>query len=158
MSSATESEIRSKLLNGQEAVPICTTLAELGYPQPATPTRVDNSTTEGFVNITIKQKRSKSIDMRFYWIQDLNQRKQFLINWNPGSTNLWDYHTKHHPASNFRLMHSTYLHPSTQVDNLVISHILQGCVNSPRQLYKSLSPLTQLSPSPSPLTPLGPRT
>ena len=72
--------------------------------------------------------------MRFYWIQDRTQQKHFLIYWKPGSTNLGDYHTKHHPASHHRLMRSTYLHPTPKLDNLVISHILRGYVKSPRQL------------------------
>ena len=62
--------------------------------------------------------------MRFYWIQDRTQQKQFLIYWKPCSTNLGNYHTKHHPASHHRLMRPTYLHPTTQLANLVITHIL----------------------------------
>ena len=158
MSSAAEAEIVSTLLNGQEAVPINTTLSKLGHPQTATPIRVDNPTAEGFANNTIKQKRSKAIDMRFYWIQDRTRQKKFLIYWKPGSTKLGDYHTEHHPDSHHRLMSSTYPHPTTQLANLVISHILQGCVKSPRQIYEYPSPMNQLSPSPSPLTPLSPRT
>ena len=77
--SAVEAEIRATFLNGQEAVPIRTTLAKLGNTQPATPIRVNNCTAERFPNNTIKQKRSKASDMRFYWIQDQTQQKQFLI-------------------------------------------------------------------------------
>ena len=70
MVSADEAEIGATFHNGQEAVPIRTSLQELGHPQPPTPIRVDNSTAEGFANGTIEQKISKAIDMRFYWIQD----------------------------------------------------------------------------------------
>ena len=79
--------------NGQEAVPIRTILQELGHSQQPTTIRFDNSTAEGFANGTIKQKKIKAIDMRFYWIQDCTQQDQFLIYWKPGSTNLGDYFT-----------------------------------------------------------------
>ena len=91
MASAAEAEIGATFHNGQEAVPIHTTLQELGHPQPPTSIHVNNSTAEGFANGTIKQKISKAIDMRFYWIQDRTRKGQFLIYWKPGSTNLGDH-------------------------------------------------------------------
>ena len=88
MASAAEAEIGATFHNGQEAMPIRTTLQELGHPQPPTPIRVDNSTAEGFANGIIKQKISKAIYMRFYWIQDRTRQGWFLIYWEPGRTNL----------------------------------------------------------------------
>ena len=96
MGSAAEAKIGAAYINGQEAVPIRTLLCELGHPQPATPIQVYNSTADGFSNDTIKQKRSKAIDMRFYWIRDRTSQGQFLIYWHPVITNLGDFHTKHH--------------------------------------------------------------
>ena len=72
------------------------TLEELGYPQPPTPLQTDNSTASGIVNDTVKQRRSKAIDMRFYWIRDRVRQGQFFIYWRKGSINLADYFTKHH--------------------------------------------------------------
>ena len=66
MGSAAEAEIGTAYIIGQEAVPIRTLLYKLGNPQPATPIQVDNSTADVFANNTIKQKRSKPIDKRFY--------------------------------------------------------------------------------------------
>ena len=63
MGSAAKAEIGAAYINDQETVPIRTLLRELGHPQPATPIKVDNSTIDGFSNNTIKQKRSKAIDM-----------------------------------------------------------------------------------------------
>jgi hypothetical protein len=65
LASAAEAKIGALFLNGQEALPIRVTLNELGHTQPATPMQTDNSTAAGFANDTIKQKRSKAIDMRF---------------------------------------------------------------------------------------------
>jgi len=68
MSSAAEVEIVSVHINCQDAIPIRNTLFELNYLQPPTPVQVDNTTAVGFINKEIKQKRTKSIDMRFYWL------------------------------------------------------------------------------------------
>ena len=124
MGSAAEAEIGATYLNGQESVPIRTTLAKMSYPQPPTPMQVQNSTAEGFANRTIKQKRSKAIDVRFYWVQDHVRQGQFLIYWQPGSTNLVNYHTKHHSPALHRLICTTYLHPTNQLANHDISILL----------------------------------
>ena len=140
MGSAAEAEIASSYMNGQEAIPIRTTLEEMGHPQPPTPVQVDNSTAEGFANDTIKQKRSKAIDMRFYWIQDRTRQGQFLIYWRPGADNLADYHTKHHSAAHHRRMRPHFLHTTEQLANNVIHLLLRGCVKSPRDSRPRRSP------------------
>ena len=81
MGLAAKDKIGAAYINGQEAVPIRTLLLELGHPQPATTIQVDNSTADGFANDTIKQKRSKAIDMRFYWIRNHTSQGQFHIYW-----------------------------------------------------------------------------
>ena len=126
MSSAAEAEIGATFLNAKDALPIRTTLKELGHPQPPTPMQVDNTTAVGFANNTIKQKRSKTIYMRFYWIRDRTRQGQFKIYWAPGSTNLGEYHTKHHPPIHNRLMRPQFLHddPHVQLSNLVVMHLL----------------------------------
>ena len=141
MVSAAEAEIGVTFHNGEEAMSIRTTSQELGHPQPPTPIRVDNSTAEGFANGTIKQKTSKTIDMRFYWIQDRTRQGQFLISWKPGSTNLSDYFTKNHSPAHRHIMQPTYLHPTTQLANAVIYHILRGCVNPTTRAPRTLSQL-----------------
>jgi hypothetical protein len=70
VASAAESEVGACFQNSQTAAPLRTTLLELGYKQPATPLRMDNSTAYGILNETKKQKRSKSMDMKYYWLQD----------------------------------------------------------------------------------------
>jgi predicted transposase YdaD len=87
-----------------------TTLEELGHPQPATPMVTDNSTAAGIANDTVKQKRSKAIDMRFYWVRDRVRQGQFHIYWRKGALNKADYFTKYHPASHHRQIRSSYLY------------------------------------------------
>ena len=129
MGSAAEAEIGAGYVNGQDAIPMRTTLAELGHPQPATPMQLDNTTAVGFANKTMKQKRSKAIDVRFYWLQDRATQGQFLIYWRPGHQNLGDYHTKHHSPAHHRLMRPTYLHTTEQLANNLLSVLLRGCAN-----------------------------
>ena len=110
MSSTAEAEYGALFLNGQAAVPIRTTLIEMGHPQPPTPIQVDNSTAVGIANKSIKQKMSKAMDMRFHWIQDRTAQSQFRVFWKPGSTNLGDYHSKHHPEAHHLQVRDTNLY------------------------------------------------
>ena len=48
----------------------------MGHPQPPTLVEVDNSTAVGFANKQINQQKSKSMDMRYYWIQDRVAQKK----------------------------------------------------------------------------------
>ena len=97
MASAAETELGSLFYNCQEAVPLRQALIDMGHPQPPTPIATDNSTAHGIVTSSIKQKRSKAMDMRFHWVTDRVQQQQFFVYWAPGKENLADYFSKHHP-------------------------------------------------------------
>ena len=130
MGSAAKADIGAVYTNVQQAVPIRTLLRELGHPQPATPIQVDNSTVDSLANDTIKQKQLKTINMHFYWIRGRTSQGRFLIYWQPGITNLGDYHTKHHSSAHHQLMQKTYRHTSEELSQCAIAHFLRGCVNS----------------------------
>jgi hypothetical protein len=68
ITSEAESEVGACFQNAQSGAPLRVTLAELGHIQPPTPLRTDNSTAFGILNETIKQKRSKAMDMRYHWL------------------------------------------------------------------------------------------
>ena len=125
MGSAAEEEIGAGYMNGQDAVPIRTTLIEIRHPQPPTPLQVDNTTARIFANGAMKQKSSKSIDMSFYWLQDRTQKDQFDIYWGPGTKNLGDYHSKNHSPSHHHQTRPTYLHPQ-QATSYLAAYLLQG--------------------------------
>ena len=59
MGLAAEAKIGAAYINGQEAVAIHTLPIKLCHPQPATPIQVDNSTSDGFSNDTIKKNSQK---------------------------------------------------------------------------------------------------
>ena len=54
-------------------------LQKWATPQPPTTMEVDNETAIGFLKSTMKQKRSKAIDMRFNWVRDMVNQNQFMI-------------------------------------------------------------------------------
>jgi len=70
-----------------------------GTSQPLTPIMTDNTTAAGIANDDIRQKRSKAINMRFYWIRDRVRQGQFIVYWKSGGNNRADYFSKHHPAT-----------------------------------------------------------
>jgi hypothetical protein len=109
LASATEAEVGALFYNAQDACILRQTLHDLGYPQPATPIQTDNACAEGIVNETVKQKRSKAMDMRFYWLRCRVRQGQFTVHWKKGIDNLADYFTKHHPGTHHQSIRSTYL-------------------------------------------------
>ena len=57
----------------------------------------------------MKQKRSKAIDMRFYWVRDRFNQNQFMIYWRPGANNVGDYVSKHHSPAHHQSMRPVFL-------------------------------------------------
>jgi hypothetical protein len=97
VSSAGEVEYAALFTGGQHAAGLRTILTDMGYPQPPTTILCDNTSAIGLVNDTIKQKRSKAIDMRFHWIRDRIHQNQFGIVYIPTKENIADYMTKNLP-------------------------------------------------------------
>ena len=77
VASAAEAETAALFFNSQEALSIRYMLSKLGHPQPPTPMKTDNSTALSFIKSNIRQKRSKSWDMRLYWLRDRAAQLQF---------------------------------------------------------------------------------
>jgi hypothetical protein len=131
MGSAAEAEVGALYIVAQEIVPMRMTLEELGHPQPATPLKTDNSTACGIMNGTVKQKRTKAMDMRYYWLRDRVRQKQFNVFWEPGINNLADYPTKHHSGAHHRRLRDIYLYDKEKSPSTI-----QGCIkimNSDKQ-------------------------
>jgi len=111
MSSMAEAETGALYINARKAVEKRNILEELGHKQPPTSIQTDNSMAEGIVNNCVQPKCTKAMDMRFHWLQDPTNQKQFRFYWRPGTTNRGDYFTKHHPASHHRNMRPELLTP-----------------------------------------------
>jgi hypothetical protein len=102
--SATEAEYCALFLNGRHAVYLRTVLHALGYPQPPTHILCDNNCAVGIAHDTVKQKRSKSIDMRWHWIRSMVREGTLNVTWRKGEHNLADYFTKVLPTSQHRVL------------------------------------------------------
>jgi hypothetical protein len=109
MSSASKAEIGAVFINAKEGAVPRTTLEELEHKQPPTPMETDNTTATGYSSGTIKQKRTKVMDMRFYWIKDRVKQGQFNVYWGPGYQNMADYFTKHHSPAHHKQMREIYI-------------------------------------------------
>ncbi len=59
----------------------------------------DNECAVGLANKTMVPRLSKSIDMRFHWLQDRIQQRQFKVEHVAGNRNVSDYFTKALPRS-----------------------------------------------------------
>ena len=142
VASAAEAETGGIFYNAQTALILRQILADLGHPQPATPIKTDNSTAHSFVHSNIRQKRSKSWDIRYHWLRDKALQQQLRIYWQKGIRNHGDYFTKHHPPQHHKIMRSKYFHICSfltqHVNQLralthVVSHVtkhVQGCVSA----------------------------
>jgi hypothetical protein len=116
MSSTQESETGAGFINAREGLAIRQAAIEMGHPQGPTPLQFDNLCATRILTGEIKQKQSKSMDMRFYWLRDraLEQR-QFNIHWKTGDRNLGDYPTKHHPKKHHKEIRHMYVANSIHV-------------------------------------------
>ena len=79
MGSAAEAEVGGLYMNTLALSPMRTTLEELNHPQPPTLIQTDNSTADGIMNKTIKQRQSKAMDKRFYLLQNRVKQGEFKI-------------------------------------------------------------------------------
>jgi hypothetical protein len=131
MSLAAEAEIGAVFINAKEGAVLRTILEELGHPQRPTPMETDNTTATGYINGTIKQKRTKAMDMRFYWIKDRVKQGQFHVYWGPGYQNLADYFTKHHSPAHHKIMREIFIHAERPINwKGIRDSALRGCVNT----------------------------
>ena len=100
VASAAEAEYAALLTAGQLAAGLRTILTALGHSQPPT------------MLLSVKMRRSKSIDMRYHWIKDRVKQTYFTVLWQKGADNLADFFTKPLPASQHqKLMHKLVFTP-----------------------------------------------
>ena len=104
MASATEEELGGLFENCQKATAMRKNLAEMVHQQPTTPVVMDNIEANSIINVTAKQKISRAINMRIYWVIDRIRHNHFYIFWEKGTKNLVDDVTKHHTIRRHRTM------------------------------------------------------
>ena len=101
---ALEAKIARTYMNARMGVEERIMLWEMGHPQLATPLELDNTTAFGILTKQLIPKRSKAIDMRFFWLRDRTNQQQFNLYWHKGDDNVADYFTKQHPTPHHQKM------------------------------------------------------
>jgi hypothetical protein len=135
LSSASKSKLAGLYGNGKEAVPEHITLNELDHPQLPTPMVTNNSTASGIANNWVKQKRSKAMNMQFYWICNQVCQGQFIVYWRHGLTNCVNYFTKHHSGKHHHATRPVYIKdkpkPCAQNYYTLLSETPPGTIGNP---------------------------
>ena len=91
VASTAKAKLTALLLNCKEAKIIRLILTELGHRQPSTPIHCDNKTATGLANNRVKKQRSRSMEMRFFWVADQVKCGAFFLQLHPGQENLADF-------------------------------------------------------------------
>ena len=147
VTSAAEAELAALFLNAKEGKIIRLILEELGHHQPPTPMHCDNKTATGIANDTVKKQRSRSMEMRFFFITDQVNRGLFDVQWHPGQENLADYYTKHFDARHHQEVRPWYLHMHNSpriLPRAAAPSTLRGCVGTLPNGYIRSSPLPRI--------------
>ncbi len=97
VASVAEAELGAAIQNAQRAAEFRNILRELGYPRQPTTIMIDNTVAEGLAADTINAKRSKSMDVRFFWLRDRIKKEQFAVQHLAGRWNIADFFTKSLP-------------------------------------------------------------
>ena len=99
VASADEAEAGGLFRFGQETISIWRGLDALDHPQPPTPVKTDNTTSDSFVHSNIRKRRSKTWDMRCNWLRDKATHRELKYYWAPRKENDANYFTKHFPPN-----------------------------------------------------------
>ena len=119
----------------------------MGHQQPPTPIQCDNKTATGIANDTVKKHRSRSMEMRYFWVTDQNHRKILDIIWQPGAENLANYFSKHHIGTHHKRVRSWYMYSPNSVRELSRAQTpsaLRGCAGTLEHGYLKLGPLPRV--------------
>ena len=119
VSSAAEAETAALFHNAQVARPIRAVLQALGHPQPPTRVKTDNAAAHAFIHQTMRHKKSKSWDMRYWWLKEKTAQSEFDIFWDKGVNNWADYFTKHFAPSVHLLRRPQYVHRTNLILEIV---------------------------------------
>ena len=91
VASVAEAEYAALFMLAQEGEYLRRVLDDMRYPQAPTLILCDNQCAVGLATNSLKAKRTKSIDMRYHWIQN---RVHFQVAWRRGEHNLADFFTE----------------------------------------------------------------
>jgi hypothetical protein len=102
--SATKAKLGALFLNCQEGMIFRLTLEDLGHPQPKIPVHCDNATANKIANNTIKRQHWRTMEIRYFWVDDKVSQDICSLKWHPGQKNMGDYQGKHHPGAHHTMV------------------------------------------------------
>ncbi len=121
MSLAAEAKLGMLFINTKTAVSIRRTLKEMGHSQSRTPIQTDNLTAHALLTNKILPKALKAMDMQFHWLRCRSAQDQYRYYWRPGTQNLADYWTKHHPAKHHKFFRPQILTSATDPEYIKLT-------------------------------------
>ena len=74
-----ETELGALFVNCQRGDALRIALEEMGHHQPPTPVFTDSATSDGFVTGNIRQRKSREINTRFYWVRGRVRQGHYLV-------------------------------------------------------------------------------
>ena len=118
VASAAKAETGGLFGNDKEMIPIWRGLDALDYPQPPTPVKIDNTTSNSFVHSNIRNQRSKTWDMLWNWLRDKATHRDLKYYWALGKENDANYYTKHFPPNYHQKIRPNYILKGFNFTNL----------------------------------------
>jgi hypothetical protein len=88
-------------MNAEEVMIVHTTLEEMGHPQRPKLIQTDTTTATGYMNDTIKQRRTCAMVMHFYLVV---KQCQLHVYWGPGYQNMVNYFIKNYSSTHHKRM------------------------------------------------------
>ena len=161
VSSAAEAETGAAFHNSKETIIVRRLLHILGHPQhlDGTPFKMDNAVTNGFIHSNIRQRQSKSWNMKYHWMRNKSTIKDIRYFWDRGENNQADYFTKHHPPNHHLKMRRKYIlkghHVKEKIFHAVNSFFpnrhhpdtCQGCVAVPPSYSQKVTRVSRMASS-----------
>ncbi len=123
------------------------TLEELGHPQPKTMVHCNNTTAISNANNTVKRQRSRSMEIRHFWVCDKVAQDAYNVKWHPGQDNLANYQSEHYSRAHHQAVHPWYLHKEKTplvLPRATRPSTLKGCVGTLPEGYIRNVPLLQV--------------
>ncbi len=130
---AAGAKLGALFLNCKEDMIFHMTLEEFVHLQPKTQVHCNNTTAVSIGNITVKRQRSRSMEMRYFWVCDKVAQDAYNVRWHPGQGNLADYQSKHHIGTHHQAVCPWYLHEEHSPSFLPRAtrpSTLKGCVGT----------------------------
>ena len=101
----------------------------------------------GIVNNTIKRQRSRSMEMRYFWLLDQQTQKYLAVYYHPGQENMGDYPSKHHFSPGHKHVRPWYVHmpnSPTHLPRAVKPSSRRGCAEILGDPYHKMVPLPRI--------------